>query len=170
MRIFTAINLPEQAKDKLAEYQKNIKEKFDFPAKWVDKDNFHITLLFFGFLKESGIKNLLSETEKITKKLSFFSLTLNKISYAPPETDLPKMIWARADSNEKVNVLCGGAKILPHVTLSRIKKARDNFNEFPFIEEEIDISFKVDKIDVMESFFKKEGPEYKKIISYSLKN
>ena len=46
-RIFIAVNLPENVKKKLAEYEENW---LDLPIRWTKKENLHITLVFLGYL------------------------------------------------------------------------------------------------------------------------
>lgn len=159
MRIFTAINLPEAAKSVLEQHQEELKKRLNFPVKWVDKKSFHITLLFFGYLNQKGLEKLLSEAEKKAKETPSFNIVLDKICYAPPGK-LPRMIWAMGKADRDLG-------IVPHVTLCRMD--RPILDELPLVEEDIDVSFKVRKIDVMKSILKKEGPEYELLASYNLK-
>ena len=51
-KTFIAINLPEDIKEKLAEYQESWSE---LPIRWTKKENLHITLEFLGYLTEQKL-------------------------------------------------------------------------------------------------------------------
>ena len=72
-RIFIAINLPEEIKEKLASQQEKIEDLFtpyrseasgSGPIRWTKKDNLHITLIFLGYISNEE----LLEICKITRE------------------------------------------------------------------------------------------------------
>ena len=93
-RIFIAINLPEDVKNQLAEYQKKIEGLFQppVPVRWTKKDNLHITLEFLGNLSEEELIKACQDTEEFAKNHESFTITLDKISYGPPKKMPPRMI------------------------------------------------------------------------------
>lgn len=117
-----------------------------------------------------------------------FSVNLTKICYAPPKITPPRMIWAEGEKSEEFDSLCdklgkalvGLPKIrfrpenresIPHITLARIKEwewRRIEPDERPEIGEDINLSFEVKSIELMESQLKRGGPEYTIIESYPL--
>ncbi len=183
-RIFIAINLPEDIKKTLADEQKKWQ---DFPARWVNPENIHITLVFVGYIEDSGLEKIKQAVGEVVKKHPPFSITLNEISYGPPKIIPPRMVWAVGESlddfislkNELEKELSKSKNIrfipekreaVPHITLARIKEwewRRIEPEERPQIEEEIDLTFPVNSIEVMESQLKIGGPEYKILESYS---
>ena len=81
-RIFIAINLPENIKQKLNLYQERLEE---IPAKWTKKENLHITLVFLGNVAEAEIPEICKIVERVVQKNSPFFLILKSILYGPPK-------------------------------------------------------------------------------------
>ena len=152
-RIFIAINLPEEIKKKLVDYQS---KWLELPVRWTKKENIHITLEFLGYLTDEELFELLEKTKDIASKTKSFSVVLNKICYGPPKKMPPRMVWAMGEKVKEFN-------LSPHITLERIKTwqwKQIEPEERPEVDEDIDLSFEVNSIEVMESQLKREGPEY----------
>lgn len=186
-RVFIAINLPQDIKKVLAKYQ----EKFpEIPAKWVDKNNLHITLEFLGDLTDIEIADVCKITNEIAKTHNSFSIDLNKVSYGPTElkeNKVPKFVWTKGDTSkdllrlkndlqknllEAVRFRPDGKNFSPHITLARIKEwefKKMDLEEIPEINEEINLMFTVESIEVMESELKKGGPQHTILESCELK-
>ena len=183
-RIFVAINLPGDIKKELASYS----EKWpDSPAKWTPKDNLHITLEFLGNLTEEEMGEVCLITKDVAERHSSFSLNINQVLYAPPKKIPPRMIWAKGEKSkelsalredlensllEKVRFVPENRIFAPHITLARINawewKSIEP-EERPEINENIDLLFTVESIDVMESEMRKDGPIYTILESHQLK-
>lgn len=162
-RVFIAINLPENVKEKLASCQFKWPE---LPCRWTKKDNLHITLEFLGYLTDEEIVELCQRTKEIAAKKKPFTLHLNKICYGPTDKKPFRMVWA---VGEKIKEL----GIVPHITLGRLKTwefRRMEPEERPEISEDIDLNFEVNSIEVMESRLKRGGPNYTILESCPLKN
>lgn len=185
-RIFIAINLPQDIKKKLADYEKKWSE---LPAKWVSRDNLHITLIFLGDLTDIELGEVCVTTKEIVKNYNSFNINLNKVGYGPDNKIPPKMIWASGDPLphkasegqrkiselsllkkdleeallQKVNFIPENRGFTPHITMARISTFKWRAiepEERPEVNENIDLEFTVESIDVMESVLKKSGPEY----------
>jgi 2'-5' RNA ligase len=174
-RIFIAINLPGDIKKQLFRYS----EKWlDLPAKWELKDNLHITLEFLGALTDA----------EIAERHSGFSLNLNKILYGPPKKMPPKFVWVEGDKSkelaelrqdlensltQKIAFVPESRAFAPHITLARISAMEFRIiepEERPEINENIDLAFTVESIEVMESEMRKGGPIYTVLESHNLQN
>lgn len=184
-RIFLAINLPKEIKEILAE----IKSRFsELPAKWVRPENLHLTLAFLGYLKEEDLKKVIEIVKNISDSHPHFSLKIFKVSFAPPKMKIPRMVWAYLERSEKLSeierdlkrslfqsripFLKEGKDFLPHITLARIRKwefLRQDPEERVEIDENLELSFDVNSIEVMESKLKKPSPEYLVLKSFELK-
>jgi len=186
-RIFIAINLPEDIKKELSSFQSNWPE---LPCRWTKKENLHITLIFLGYLNDEELLEVLKITKEVVSRNQSFSINLKKIIYGPPKKMPPRMVWAEGEKSEELGKLqqdlenslliaqnSGFKKTenrpyLPHITLGRIKTwewRQIEPEERPEINEDIDLSFEVNSIEVMESQLKRGGSEYTILESCPLK-
>lgn len=177
-RTFIAINLPTEIKEKLIIFEKKWPE-LKQSTRWLKKENFHLTLLFLGLLNENETSKLIPIVKKISQFQKPFSLKFKKICYGPSGIIPPRLIWLElqkepellklAESIQEETNKSGILKRIekrefsPHITLARInawKWRRIGPEERPDIEEEIDLEFEVNSIQVMESKLKRSGAEY----------
>src|SRR3989344_2056227 len=173
-RIFIAINMPENIKKKLADYQSKWP---DLPARWTRKENLHITLEFLGDTTDEELSEVLKTTEETARKHEPFFINLKKIVYGPSassgqaQNKIPRMVWAMGEKIKEFD-------ITPHITLARLKTwefKQMEPEERPEINEDIfppagGLSFEVNSIEVMESELKRGGPKYIILESCPLKN
>ena len=161
-RVFIAINLPEDIKKKLAGYKERWPE---LPIRWTKPENLHITLDFIGYVADEELVEICEKTKEIADEHNAFEVKLTQICYGPTDKKPPRMIWAIGEKIKELN-------LSPHITLGRIRKwewQRIEPEERPNVDEEIDLSFSVDSIELMESVLKRGGPEYTILESYNLK-
>jgi len=183
-RIFISIGLPKNIQDKLVSYQDEISRSFtnfnDFcPIKWTKKHNLHITLFFVGYVELDDLVNVFEIVENIAKNHERFKIDLKDISYGPKEKS-PKMVWANGENSpelgklqtelekELLDVRQPDNSFIPHITLGRIVQWQFNkieLEERPDIFKDIDFSFPVNSIEIMES----ERGHYTVLKSISLK-
>ena len=160
-RVFIAINLPEGVKKKLASH----KDKWpELPARWTKEDNLHITLEFLGYVSDEEILEILKTAKEMASKHASFEVKLNKICYGPPGKIPPRMIWAIGDKINEFNTV-------PHITLARIQTwqwKQIEPEERPEVNEDINLSFEVNSIEVMESALSRGGPKYTMLESFPL--
>ena len=176
-RIFIAINLPEEVKKKLEEYQAKWP---DLPVRWTKKDNLHITLIFLGYVSDEELLEICKITREAALRNEPFLINLTKILYGPPKKMPPRMVWVEGEkskefavirdnleksltASEQVNFSPEERAFSPHITLGRIKAwefRQIEPEERPTVKEEISLSFEVNSIEVMESQLKRGGPEY----------
>jgi 2'-5' RNA ligase len=185
-RIFIAINLPQDIKEKLVSYQFKWP---DLPCRWVKKENLHLTLVFLGYLNDEEIVDVCKITQQVSAQHGTFFIKLNTITYGPLKKS-PRLVWAEGEKSDELKklqkdletALIGrsselakerGRGYLPHITLGRLRQfefRRLELEERPQINEEIDFSFEVNSIEVMESRLKRGGSEYAILESAQLKS
>jgi 2'-5' RNA ligase len=174
-RIFIAINLPSDVKKVLSRYQQRWPE---LPAKWVSRDNLHITLVFLGDLTDQELGEVCMSVKEVAAGYQTFNITLNRVCYGPDEKIPPKMLWASGEKSpelsrlkhdlqdallEKVDFTPELRAFSPHVTLARISAfawRQIEPEERPEVGEDIELSFTAESIDVMQSERGKNGPHY----------
>lgn len=185
-RIFVAINLPDDIKRELVKYHK---KWLELPAKWTNFNNLHITLEFLGDLTDEELGEVCVSVKEAVVKHNSFNINLNKVLYGPPglrSGQVPKMIWVMGDRPDELlslktdlqRFLLKTVRFAPekrtsllHVTLAKIREwewKKIEPEERPEINENIDFTFTVESIEVMESVLKRGGPEYTIIESYNL--
>lgn|SRR3989344_4969486 len=197
-RIFIAINLPGDIKKYLSGFEKKWPELSrsqsdrgssieSGPAKWVSQDNLHITLVFLGDLTDVELGEVCIIAKEVAERHNSFDINFNKVSYGPLDKIPPKMIWVSGEKNKELSLLKKYLEELllekvrfkpeersfsPHITLARISTflwRQINPEERPDVNENIELNFTVESIEVMESELKRGGPQYIIIESYSLK-
>ena len=184
-RVFIAINLPGDIKKELFAYSEKWPE---LPAKWTEKDNLHITLEFLGALTDVEVGEVCVIVKEVAERHSSFSLNINKVLYGPPKKMPPKMVWVEGGKSEelselredlenslteKVKFVPENRTFAPHITLARISATEFRFiepEERPEINENFDLTFTVESIEVMESELKRGGPVYTVLESHELKS
>jgi len=136
MRLFIAIEIPENIKDYIAKIQEKISNNTN-KIRFVNKNQIHLTLKFLGEVqpyKTGKIRTLL-------KKITFdsFSVHLDSIGVFPSESCI-RVIWVglnpkrpilelQRDIDETLKKLFGKEKnFKAHVTLARVKYVENKKN------------------------------------------
>ena len=198
-RVFIAINLPEDVKKELVKYQEKWQELFrsisdresstkSGPAKWTRNDQLHITLEFLGDLTDQEVGEVCKVSKEVATRHKPFDINLEKILYGPPKKMPPRMVWAEGEKSdelkdlkedleeclvEEINFRPEGKGFVPHITMARIQEwefRKIEPEERPEINEEINLEFLVESIEVMESELKRGGPAYTVLESCELKS
>ncbi|MCF8881016.1 RNA 2',3'-cyclic phosphodiesterase [Hyphobacterium sp. SN044] len=128
LRLFAALPVPDEIAERLVHLQKGVKG-----AKWSPRENFHITLKFFGDMDESTAGDL--DAELACARVKPFSLALKGAgSFGKAD---PHAIWIGVESHPSLMLLaraCDRAarragleaekrRYTPHVTLAYLKHA-----------------------------------------------
>jgi len=165
----------------------------ELPAKWTAKDNLHITLEFLGDLTDVEIGDACKVVKEIAERHNSFSISLNKILYGPPlrlgsgqAQKTPKFVWVEGEKSdelanlkndleesllEKVKFRPDEKGFVTHITLARISEwefRKFEPDERPEINENIDLVFTAESVEVMESELKRGGPVYTILESHNL--
>lgn len=182
-RTFIAINLPSDVKKVFARYQQ---KWADVPAKWTNPENLHITLVFLGDLTDLELGEVCLAVKEICEKQEAFNIVLNKIAYGPQDKIPPRYIWAGGDESKEAMALKDNledalSEIIKlkidkhifnaHITLARISALEWRAiepEERPEIFENVELTFTVESIEIMESELTRQGPRYTVIESHQL--
>ena len=182
-RLFIAVNLPLAIKEQLHELvlklQKDNKNK---PVKWVEKENFHLTLHFLGSVPEEKIKTINQDIEPIVANFQTLNFQLSNAINAFPDLNNPKVVFLEMkELNDgktvKLQKEIGQALLRLgfeidyrpfklHLTLGRIKfKTSIAIPKFSFQASK----FRIQSIDLMSSELTSSGPIYSIVKTYNLK-
>jgi len=91
--------------------------------------------------------------------------------FASLKDDLEKSLSDFPEIRQDSSVNGKQRKFSPHITLGRIKQwewRRIEPEEIPAVEKDINLSFSVNSIKIMESVLKRKGPEYTILETYNL--
>lgn len=190
MRAFLAIDLPWELKKELWNLKK-VEEPPNIKLKWVEEENFHITLRFFGTISENLVEKISKSCETVCQKIASFKLEIKEVGTFP-EKGLPKVIWIGVENKENFleelhKNLEKGFKSLkledkkekfhPHITLIRVKEVRDEKALKEYLErlkkeaEKIKgKNFIVREIVLFKSDLLPKGPKYTPLKKISLKD
>lgn len=182
-RLFIAINLPENIKNKLVDYQR---KWADLPVRWMPKLNLHITLVFIGYVGDDEMYEIINSVKEAAKRHNPFNVNLEKIVLGPPNRP-PRMFWVEGEENEEIaklkndleDSLLGSGNsgyrkkearaYRPHITLGRIKQGQWRELDFkPQVDEKFEYNFSVETVEVMQSNLKRTGAEYSVLESVGL--
>ncbi len=152
--------------------------------KWIDIDNIHITLKFFGETSEDRIPEIIDRLAAIAANHSNFTLDIRNIGIFGSSYK-PRVIWFGIEENERLiklakEVLRGMDDIgfkqdqqnfVPHLTVGRIKYIDDK-NRFQQVIDKYKFADiqkqEVSEYILYESILRPQGPEYKVIERFKL--
>jgi 2'-5' RNA ligase len=169
-RIFVSIDIPKKLKETA---QKHIEPFYENSlARVTKKENWHITVVFCGYLTEEELESLKEKARQITKNIKKFDLTPDKIVFAPKRK--PRMVWLTFRPSAGFENLSKKfaeftnkriVKLVPHSTLVRFKEW--HYPNLKNLLSENGIGFKeearpflVESIEIMESRLSSSGPKY----------
>lgn len=183
-RVFIAINLPDNIKKRLKEFQ----EKYDYlPVRWTKEASLHLTLVFIGYVSDEQMLETCRSARKVAAKSEPFFINFKKVILGPPGK-APRMIWVQGEASQTLTDLKNRLEdtllesdsglthkelrsMMLHLTLARIKAEKwHQIEPPPQINEEFQTQIPVNSIEVMESDLKHDGAEYMILESMPLGN
>jgi 2'-5' RNA ligase len=151
------------------------------PAKWVEKQNLHLTLKFFGAQADDRIYEIEQVLEDVLSEFDPFTLKLKGVSVFPE--DKPKIISAdleespelqkmkRAIDSEVSNlpfVQGDRRSFLTHITLGRVGAQLSPDHRKVLRDVVLSESWDVASVHLMESDLSGSSPNYSVLQSYQL--
>ena len=147
-RLFTALEIPRDAALSLSLLRGGLPG-----ARWIDVENYHLTLRFFGDVEGHVADEIADALDRVRRRS--FQLTLSGVGAFGSKK--PHALWAGAMASPDLNALQGeierigqrlglpadARKFMPHVTIARLRNvspaevaiylsARGNFRTAPF--------------------------------------
>jgi 2'-5' RNA ligase len=184
MRLFIAVTIPDELKDRIADIQARLRSA---PAdvKWVAKENFHITLKFLGDVPEEKVDPLVASMTQAVAGCPPFDLSFKGVG-AFPGVRSPRVVWLGIDQG--VGELSRLAENLDreldsqgfkkekrgfsgHLTLGRVRSPQNKDELVKRIAALSDAgvdAFTVRSVDLMQSFLHPHGSHYQCLRSISI--
>lgn len=183
-RLFIALEIPEDVKDKLNSTVYKIANSI--PGKrinfrWEGKDKYHLTLKFIGDTEEAFLPAIKDELKYLNETKGFVG-EISKFGVFP-NPKLPRILWAGLEITPEINELVAEIndklcqtgimreekKFKPHITLLRIKENHDiSFMNYFFSYSFEKKAFPLNKIVLYESKLQPGGSLYKSLENYQL--
>lgn len=177
-RIFVAISLPEDVKKRLFQ---RVQKWLEFPIKFTNQDNFHVTLSFLGFLDDSMLPEVCQSVKEALEGKEGFEIEFERIELGP-NREKPNIVWLVGEANKELKELQEDIEksldifvsekknFRPHVTLGKIRKHKwEAFPEKPKIEENFRISIPVESVEILESKIENGKRKYDVLESCEIK-
>ncbi|HEX5265100.1 MAG TPA: RNA 2',3'-cyclic phosphodiesterase [Phenylobacterium sp.] len=128
IRLFAALAMPEAIGQALARRQRGIEA-----ARWSPLENLHLTLRFFGDIREDMARDL--DAELVTLRARPFEITLSGVGAFGEGADA-HVVWAGVEPSEPLNQLAKACEAAarraglkpdtrayrPHITLAYLKR------------------------------------------------
>ncbi|PIN77246.1 RNA 2',3'-cyclic phosphodiesterase [Candidatus Woesearchaeota archaeon CG10_big_fil_rev_8_21_14_0_10_34_12] len=176
MRVFIAIEIPNEVREEIVNFQKELEKKKLFFGKFTEKENLHLTLKFLGEVDETGV-------EEIKKKLKEIQFPRFKVCLGNGgvfSEDFVRIIWVQILGNgifelqkeidESLRDLFEREKrFMSHLTIARVKSIKDKkllLDELGKIK--FDFEFGVKKFFLKKSTLTEKGPTYENLAEIDL--
>lgn len=187
-RLFWAIILPDELKRKIFGLQSRLRE-VHADVKWVEQQNFHLTLKFLGEVSAGQTGKIIQAVEHEITGTNTFSLDFEGIGFFPGSRR-PKVIWVGVrgevekfrllyEKVEKATAKLGfndlRNRFSPHLTLGRIRSLRGSnglVDRVSVITKDLATigEIRVGSISLVESQLTRKGPIYTTLTSLELQH
>ncbi len=175
VRVFVAVDIGDEVRGALALEIKALKKRHT-KVKWVAADCIHLTLAFLGEIPEGRLPEINGALDEVAALLNGFDCEVKGVGWFGSARS-PRVVWAGMREDPGLMVLQAGvAESLrqlgfvpedrafhPHLTLGRVKSAGDGEGLASVLSGRRDVVFgatKVDRVLVMRSQLRPQGPEY----------
>jgi len=180
IRCFVALPIPRETANQLGDVAAKMSYQDKSGAiRWVDQENYHITLAFLGEQQQTDLETLAEQLDYHLSQTEFQAV-LSHLSPFPEAR--PKLIAAMMDKSDDISrvhrqvmnaikstmMLVDKRKFIPHVTLGRYRHSRNTYaGGIP-----MNVSFEalIDEVVLFESVLTTSGAEYEPIYRFPLDN
>ena len=182
IRSFLAIDLDEDLKPKINDLINEFQE-IDAKVKYVELENLHLTLKFFGDIDDEGLNLLIEAIENVVSKFNPFKINIKSCGAFPNKKHIRVIKLGIEDDTilkdlhkklDKEFVQLGfdkDKKFSTHLTIGRVKSAKNKDLIKECIEEFEDIEIgemEVNQISLKKSTLTSSGPIYEDLKVFKL--
>lgn len=177
MRLFIGLKLPKKQKARIFRAARPLREE-ELPVRWVDPDNFHVTLKFLGDVRPDGVPAIEEALGRIAANTPAFSTEIGEFG-AFPSVRRPQVIWVGVQATPELRCLKQDLEwtlsevgfdvetraFHPHVTLGRAQEGGGagvfRGLDACFADLELEGELRVHTVDLMESRLSPAGARYR---------
>ena len=103
MRLFIALNIPKKQRTRIHRAARSLREE-DMPVRWIEPDDFHITLKFLGEVRREHVGRIEDAMVKVAASTKSFSTNLTGFG-AFPTIRRPSVIWLGVGATPELRCL-----------------------------------------------------------------
>ncbi len=178
LRLFPCIWIPENIKNEIIEFQKKM-EKLPIDAKFVEKENLHLTITFLGNKHENEVEGITRELDGVANSSRYLHVKLGGLKIIPSESYI-RVIGIHVNPSREVEELIkkvasaidGDYHEGTKMTLCRVRNVINKTVVSDFIEKNRDVSFggfDIENISLVKSVLTGKGPVYETIHNSQLR-
>ena len=184
IRVFIAIEINSEIKDKLSEYLSKLK-RTGADVKWVSTENIHLTLKYIGYIEKEDLINLNIIINDAVCSVEPFSISIGNIG-AFPSLNKPRVVFVCVQERgnnllrifEKLDKGVGqlgikkeSKKYVGHITLGRVKSQKNISKLKNTLNAGLECFFgreKVTSLSLIQSKLTPTGPLYTRLNNFIL--
>lgn len=182
VRAFLAIDLDDDLKPKINKIIKQFKQ-IDTRIKYVELNNLHLTLKFFGEIDTEGLKLLENKIANVVSEFKPFNIKIKSCGAFPNNNHI-KVIWIGIDEDSIIKELHDklddefvklgfdkDKKFSTHLTIGRMKSSKNKNQVKSTIEDFSDVEIgdmAVNNITLKKSTLTPSGPIYEDLKVFEL--
>ncbi len=176
MRLFIGLNIPKKQRMRIHRAVRALRD-VELPVRWIEPDNFHVTLKFLGEVRRERVDDIAAAVEKVASATGAFTTEISGFG-AFPTIRRPRVIWLGVGATPELRCLKQDIEwalgevgfpaetraFHPHVTLGRANDAGGAgvFRGLDTLMAELafDAELKVHTLDLIRSHLSKDGAHY----------
>lgn len=183
LRSFVAIPLAPGLRRDLAAWQRTLAARVG-GVKWVEEENFHLTLKFLGDTPRHAVGDIQAALERVAAEHGPFEMVLREAGVFPP-AGTPRVLWVGADGGEALASLQRGVDealaalgwkpedraFQPHLTVGRVRREGPRGDLGPALitaRNRVWGAMVVDGFALMQSTLTPRGPIYRELKHFPL--
>jgi len=135
MRLFIAVNLPEEERERIHEAVAPLRDA-GLPVRWIPADGFHLTLKFLGEVRSEFLEPISGVVDRVTSETGAFHVDIHGVG-AFPTIRRPQVLWIGVEPSPALRCLKQDLEwaladhgfgretraFHPHITLGRAHEA-----------------------------------------------
>lgn len=182
LRLFIAINLPEDLKREIKSEVERLTPLFKFPVRFSPAENWHITPSFLGYQPPEAITGITEAMKKTAQSFSPPIIQFENLSYGPKDTSSVRMIWLNGASetskalaaikntlednliDNRIRFKQENRPFKAHLTLARFEP--QPLRSLPPVAESFNHQFQAKGLDLMQSHLDRTGAKYDTLSSF----
>lgn len=184
MRLFIAVNLTARDRKKIYSAVRGVRDS-DFPVRWLEPADYHLTLKFLGTVDPRQVESLTPLIDTVARQTASFELKIQGVG-AFPTIRRPDVVWVGVDPSPALRCLkqdlewamsSGGYEretraFHPHLTIGRADQAAGAGAFRGMDDAAAGLSFELQaplrSVDLMRSHLSKKGSRYEVLHKSSL--